>query len=186
MEYLIVGLGNPGEKYAHTRHNIGFDIIDKIADGNGLSFKTDKYVQKSEWNPSGVKVLLIKPETFMNLSGQAVQYWLNWYKIPTTNMLILVDDIDLPVGKIRIRKAGSSGGHNGLKDIELKLGTKEFPRLRFGVGKNFKDDQQVNFVLGRFSESDRSIVNQSIEIAQKAVESFILQGIDGTMEHFNK
>ncbi|MCO6494953.1 MAG: aminoacyl-tRNA hydrolase [Bacteroidetes bacterium] len=185
MDYLIVGLGNPGEKYKHTRHNIGFDILDEIALQYNLSFKSDKFAQKAEWEISGKKVLLIKPDTFMNLSGKAFQYWLNWYKIPITNSLIVLDDIALPIGKMRMRKGGSSGGHNGLKDIERTLGTNEYPRLRFGVGNEFKDGKQIDFVLGKFSESDRIIVNLTIEKSQKAIESFILKGIDKTMEAFN-
>ncbi|MCK9481633.1 MAG: aminoacyl-tRNA hydrolase [Bacteroidia bacterium] len=185
MNYLIVGLGNPGEQYIHTRHNIGFDIIDNIASNYNLSFKTVQFAQKCEWDFHGNKIILLKPDTFMNLSGRAVQYWLNWYKIPLDKLLILVDDLALPIGKIRIRKNGSAGGHNGLKDIERALATKDYNRLRFGVGNNFKKGSQVNFVLGKFTEPEKAITKTSIEKSSKAVEHFILHGIDKTMEQYN-
>jgi len=185
MNYLIVGLGNPGDKYHQTRHNIGFDILDEIAKDNNLSFKADKFVLRTEWVINGQKVLLIKPETFMNLSGKAVQYWSHWFKIPQENILILVDDIALPVGKIRLRKGGSSAGHNGLKDIERMMGTQEIPRLKFGVGNNFPAGRQADYVLTRFSEDDRATVNLNIDKAKKAVQTFVEKGIDKAMADFN-
>jgi PTH1 family peptidyl-tRNA hydrolase len=185
MDYLIVGLGNPGDKYSKTRHNIGFDILDYIAKENNLDFKSDKFVEKAEWIFEGKKVLLIKPQTFMNLSGKAVLHWKQWYKIPLENILILTDDIALPVGKIRLRPSGSNAGHNGLKDIENVLGGQHYARLKFGVGNNFPPGKQSDFVLSRFSENDRAEVNLKIEKAAMAVNAFIKNGIEFSMAQFN-
>lgn len=185
MQFLLVGLGNPGLKYQHTRHNIGFDILDQLAHNENLSFTNGHVSEKAEWSYGGNKILLIKPQTFMNLSGKAVQYWMHWYKIPIENLLVIVDDIALPTGKIRFRKGGSAAGHNGLKNIELLLGTKEYPRLRFGVGNNFPPGRQADFVLSCFDETDKAIVAAELDTAIDGIKSFILQGIDKTMSIYN-
>jgi PTH1 family peptidyl-tRNA hydrolase len=185
MHYLLVGLGNPGAKYQHTRHNIGFDILDTLAKKEQLVFTNGNLVEKTEWSYGGHKIILIKPQTFMNLSGKAVQYWMHWFKIPIENVLVIVDDIALPTGKIRFRKGGSAAGHNGLKNIELLLGTKDYPRLRFGVGNNFPAGKQADFVLSSFNADDRATVLSEIDTAMDGIKSFILQGIDKTMSIYN-
>lgn len=185
MNYLIAGLGNPGSKYDNTRHNIGFEVLDELARKHHLTFVADKHVLKAEWRFNDSKILLIKPQTYMNLSGKAVSHWLNWYKIPITNLLVITDDIALPTGKIRIRAGGSSGGHNGLKDIESQSGTKEFPRLRFGVGNNYPAGRQADYVLSPFSEDEKAAVNLSVPKAIEAVETFVKEGINRTMTLYN-
>jgi PTH1 family peptidyl-tRNA hydrolase len=185
MDYLIVGLGNPGTKYEFTRHNVGFDVVDEIAKKNLLEFKPAEHSLKAEWNYKGKKILLLKPQTFMNLSGKAVNHWLKWYKIPTQNLLIIVDDIALPVGKLRYRASGSPAGHNGLKDIQLQLGTEVYNRLKFGVGNDFKPGRQADFVLSKFNETDRATVNLSIDLAMDSILFFIENGMEKTMGKYN-
>jgi PTH1 family peptidyl-tRNA hydrolase len=185
MDILIAGLGNPGGKYELTRHNIGFDILDHFAATYQATWKPNTHALTAHTVIDGKKVWLIKPETFMNLSGKAIQYWANWYKIPPAQMLIVVDDIALPVGKIRIRKEGSHAGHNGLRHIENTFGHRAYPRLKFGVGNHFPPGMQSSFVLSRFDEHDRATVNLQIPIASDAITSFIVKGLDSTMNQFN-
>lgn len=186
MKYLIVGLGNIGEKYANTRHNIGFMILDALAEASNIFFKPDRYAEIAETKFAGRKLILVKPSTYMNLSGKAVRYWMNQEKIKLENVLILTDDLALPVGKIRLRGKGSDGGHNGLKNINELLGTTKYARLRFGVGDNFSKGKQIDYVLGNFTSEENTIVNPKIEDCIAAIKSFARVGLNQTMTHFNK
>jgi PTH1 family peptidyl-tRNA hydrolase len=186
MDYLIVGLGNPGTKYEHTRHNIGFDVLETWALKHGFSFSIQTYAETASGNINGKKVLAIKPQTFMNLSGKALLYWKQWYKIPQENILVVVDDIALPVGKLRMRPAGSSAGHNGLKDIEKVLGGQAYARLKFGVGNDFPAGRQSDFVLGKFNPNDQATVKLKIDKAIQMIDSFIEIGVPKTMTAFNE
>ena len=185
MKYLIVGLGNIGAEYAHTRHNIGFDVLDAWAQQSETEFETDRYAFKAEIKFRGKKIVLIKPTTYMNLSGKAVSHWLKTEGIPVERMLVITDDLALPVAKLRMRAKGSAGGHNGLKDIIARLGTDQFSRIKFGVGDNFSRGRQVEYVLGRWSDDEQLEVNQGIERAIKMSESFVVQGVERTMNEWN-
>lgn len=185
MDYLIVGLGNPGDKYHKTRHNIGFEVLNYIAAQEQLVFTPNKHAECCTITVANKKVLLIKPITFMNLSGKALRYWMQWYKIKQDNILVVVDDIALPTGKIRLRPAGSSAGHNGLKDIERVLGSQSYARLKFGVGSDFPPGQQSRYVLSRFPDREGALLEIQIQKAAEAVYSFVEQGIEKTMTQFN-
>jgi PTH1 family peptidyl-tRNA hydrolase len=154
MKYLIAGLGNIGPEYELTRHNIGFLVLDRIADNHKIEFTTQRLADKAELKFKGKQLHLIKPNTYMNLSGKAIAYWLQELKIPKENLLVIVDDLALPLGTLRLRTKGSSAGHNGLKNIELLLGGQEYARLRFGIGNDFQKGQQVDFVLSNFSQEE--------------------------------
>ena len=167
MKYLIIGLGNPGAEHENTRHNIGFKVLDKLANLSTISFSTDRYADVAEVKFKGRNLILIKPNTFMNLSGKAVNYWMQNTKIDVANMLIIADDISLPFGVLRMRKKGSDGGHNGLKDIQAVLGDSNYPRLRFGVGNDFSRGKQVEYVLDNFSDEDYTTMNDRMEMAVK-------------------
>ncbi len=182
---LIVGLGNPGKDYDKTRHNIGWDLIDALASANDI--KLDKREHKSltgKGNIAGQPVLLVKPQTFMNLSGEAVGALVRYYAVPLTDLLVLTDDIHLPVGKIRLRGRGSSGGQNGLKSIASHLGTQEWARLRLGVGEP-PPGLQIDWVLSRFSTNDRKIVDETLIVASGAVDVWLTDGIETAMNRFN-
>jgi peptidyl-tRNA hydrolase, PTH1 family len=185
MKYLIIGLGNPGTEYELTRHNIGFLILDRLADQEKAKFTTHRLADKTEIKFKGRQLHLIKPNTFMNLSGKAVNYWMNELKIPKENMVVVVDDIALPFGSLRLRGKGSAAGHNGLTNIEETLVSQQYARLRFGIGNNFPKGAQVDFVLSRFSEEEfKSLValmNKSIEM----IQSFCTTGLERTMTNFN-
>ena len=184
---VIVGLGNPGKKYDNTRHNIGFEALDYIADKEGISINTGKHKALiGTGYMGGEKVLLVKPQTFMNLSGNAVRYWMQKENIPLENMLIIVDDLALPFGTLRLKSKGSDAGHNGLKHIAAILGTQNYARLRFGIGNDFPKGGQVDFVLGHFTEEDWTTMNERLETAGEIAKSFCLAGIDITMNQFNK
>lgn len=183
MKYLIVGLGNIGPKYELTRHNIGFMILDHLADGQ--TFKSSRHADYLEIKAKGRSLHLIKPTTFMNLSGKAVRYWMQELKIPVENVLIITDDINLPFGKIRMKTKGSSGGHNGLKNIEELLQSSVYPRLRFGVGSEFHSGNQVDYVLGQFDPSEQKELKTIIEKAANAVLAFSTIGISRAMNEFN-
>ena len=185
MKYLIVGLGNPGADYENTRHNIGFKVLDKLASLSNISFTTDRYADVAEIKFKGRNLVLIKPNTFMNLSGKAVNYWLQNTKIGAANMLVVTDDISLPFGALRMRKKGSDGGHNGLKNIQAVLGNSNYPRLRFGVGDDFSRGKQVEYVLDDFSDEDYTTMNNRMEMAVKMIQAFATIGIDYTMSDFN-
>ena len=185
MKYLIIGLGNPGDKYLNTRHNIGFKILDKISSLSKKTFSTGKLVEYFEFKYRSRTLILIKPNTFMNLSGKAVLYWMKKVKVNEDNILVICDDIALPYGTLRIKPKGSNGGHNGLRDIEKFLGHTSYPRLRFGVGNNFRKGGQAEYVLSDFSEDENKILNDNIEMSIEIVYSFVTRGIDRTMSDFN-
>ncbi|HOK37620.1 MAG: aminoacyl-tRNA hydrolase [Bacteroidales bacterium] len=185
MKYLIVGLGNPGEKYKNTRHNIGYKVLDFLAESAGISFSDKRYAYVSEMKHKGKTLILVKPTTYMNLSGKAVNYYLQAEKIPIENLMVVVDDISLEIGKIRIKAKGSSGGHNGLQNIQDILGTVNYNRLRFGIGNNFYQGGQVDYVLGEWTDDELKILPERIEMAAEAIKSFPLIGIDRTMNFYN-
>lgn len=185
-KFLIVGLGNIGPDYVGTRHNIGFMIADKLAQDCGGAFSSCRYGDMAKVKVKNCELLLLKPSTFMNLSGVAVRYWMNKEKLPLNQLLILVDDIALPFGTIRIRESGSEGGHNGLKSISEHLGNRNYARLRFGVGNEFAQGRQVDYVLGQFSDEERKELPEKIERAAEAVKAFCLSGAAFAMTHFNK
>jgi PTH1 family peptidyl-tRNA hydrolase len=186
MKYLVAGLGNIGAEYELTRHNIGFLILDQLADQQKVNFTTDRLVEKAEFKFKGRSVHLIKPTTYMNLSGKAIAYWLQDLKIPKENLLVLVDDLALPFGSLRLRTKGSSAGHNGLKNIEQLLGGQDYSRLRFGIGSDFGKGQQVDFVLSNFSKDEFEKLPEVINKANEIVLSFCTIGPERTMNVFNK
>ena len=183
-KFLIVGLGNPGEKYYNTRHNIGFELLDFICKKHESEFETNRLGQISKITIKGRKVLLLKPNTFMNLSGKSVKYWMLQENIKLKNILIISDDLNLPLGKIRFRAKGSSGGHNGLENIAQALNSLEYPRLRIGIG-NDKNSNQIDFVLGIFNSNEYDIIHSNFDLISKSINSFILSGITITMNNFN-
>lgn len=185
-KFLIVGLGNIGPDYVGTRHNIGFMIADKLAQESGSSFSSCRYGDMAKVRVKNCELMVLKPSTFMNLSGVAVRYWMNKEKLPLNQLLILVDDIALPFGTIRIRESGSEGGHNGLKSISEHLGTRNYARLRFGVGNEFAQGRQIDYVLGQFSDDEMKLLPQKIDRAVEAVKAFCLSGAAFAMTHFNK
>lgn len=184
-KFLIVGLGNIGTEYERTRHNIGFDIVDKLAETEKTTFSSDRLADVAHLKLKGRTIVLIKPSTYMNLSGKAVNYWLQQEKIEKSNMLVLVDELALPLGKLRITPKGSDGGHNGLKNIQEVLGTSEYPRLRFGISNSFSKGKQVDFVLGKWTDEEKPLVKERIDIAVEAIKSFTFIGLERTMNIFN-
>lgn len=185
MKYLIVGLGNIGAEYADTRHNIGFMVLDELAKKKGLSFDSDRLAFKSELKYKGRSIHLIKPTTYMNLSGKALRHWMTALKIPAENVLVIVDDLALPFGTLRMRAKGSHAGHNGLKDIEQQLGNNQYPRLRFGIGDAFSKGRQVDYVLGKFNQDEQAELPLLIDKACEMVLSFASIGIARTMTQYN-
>lgn len=186
MNFLIVGLGNIGSEYAQTRHNIGFRVLDALAKASNLVFEDKRYGAVTTLKVKNQTLTLLKPSTYMNLSGNAVRYWMNEKKIPLENILVVVDDLSLPFGQLRMRPGGSEAGHNGLKHISSVLGTQQYARLRFGIGNNFPRGGQVDFVLGEFTDEDLKTMDERLELAGEMVKSFALSGIQFTMNHFNK
>ena len=184
-KYLIVGLGNIGAEYVNTRHNIGFKIVDFVAQQHGVSFETAKLGAIAEFSVKGRKLILLKPNTYMNLSGKAVHYWMEKENIPKENVLVITDDLNLPFGTIRIKGKGSDGGHNGLKNIQLLLNTTEYPRFRFGISDQFKKGQQVDYVLGEWNDEEKAKLPERYEVAKQIIESFALAGLNNTMNSFN-
>lgn len=184
-KYLIVGLGNIGAEYHRTRHNIGFDVLDAFAKASNIFFTPDRYADKAEISIKGRKLTLIKPTTYMNLSGKAVRYWMDQEKIPIENVLVIVDEMALPLGALRLKGKGSDGGHNGLKDIQVKLNTPNYPRLRIGIGNDFPKGHQVDFVLGKWTEEEWEQLTPKIKKATEAIKSFALQGMQLTMTQYN-
>lgn len=184
-KFLIVGLGNIGEEYAETRHNIGFKIVDHLASEAGVKFTTERYADVAHIKHKGKQLILIKPSTYMNLSGKAVNYWLQAEKIEVENTMVLVDELALPFGKIRIGPKGSDGGHNGLKSIQESINTTQYPRLRFGISNEFNKGAQVNYVLGKWSEEELKTLNDRIKVAGDAVKAFALIGLQRCMNEFN-
>jgi peptidyl-tRNA hydrolase, PTH1 family len=185
MKFLIVGLGNPGEEYAHTRHNIGFDVVGAFVSKHDSHFKSDRLAYTAEVKWKGRKFICICPTTFMNLSGKAVKYWMDKEKIPIENILVIVDEVAIPLNKLRIRAGGSDAGHNGLKSIHEALGTTEYPRLRFGIGNDYPRGMQSDFVLGKWKKTEEPVVKHKIEKAVEAIETFATAGITTAMNLVN-
>ena len=184
-KYLIIGLGNIGDEYRHTRHNIGFDVVTEFVLKQGGFFKADRLADVAEVKWKGKTFICIKPTTFMNLSGKAFKYWLDKEKIVIDHTLTIVDDLALPLEKLRLRGNGTDAGHNGLKDIQLTLGTDMYPKLRFGIGNQFPKGRQVDFVLGRWEASEQAIVNQKIEKCTEVITLFASIGLEKTMNQVN-
>lgn len=184
-KFLIVGLGNIGDKYTNTRHNIGFKIIDEVAEEHNVSFETDKLGDIATFRFKGRTFILLKPSTFMNLSGKAVKYWMGKEKISIDNLLIVTDDLNIDFGTIRIKGKGSDGGHNGLKDVQEKLGTNKYPRFRFGVGANYSKGRQVDYVLGEWNKEETSQLIERLPTSAKIITSFGTAGLANTMNTFN-
>ncbi|MCG1035220.1 aminoacyl-tRNA hydrolase [Polaribacter sargassicola] len=184
-KFLIVGLGNIGDKYTNTRHNIGFKILDELAEEYNVTFETEKLGDIATFRFKGRTFILLKPNTFMNLSGKAVKYWLEKEKIAIDNLLVVTDDLNIDFGTIRIKAKGSDGGHNGLKDIQEKLGGNKYPRFRFGVGGNFSRGNQVDFVLGEWNKDETSLLIERLPTSAKAIISFGTAGLANTMNTFN-
>ncbi len=185
MSYLIVGLGNIGSQYDHTRHNVGFDVVDALAAKKEAPFELKRLAFFTTFRHKSKKVSLIKPTTYMNLSGKAVRYWMQLLKIKQDNLLIVVDDKDLPFCKLRLKLKGNDGGHNGLKDITATLGNKNYSRLRFGIGNNFPRGKQVEFVLGKWTTDEAAELPNGIDKACEMIESFVSIGPERTMNFFN-
>lgn len=186
MKYLVAGLGNVGDDYRDTRHNIGFEVVDALADASTAVFKEGRHAFVSEVKHKGRTLVLIKPTTFMNLSGKAVNYWMQQEKIPIERLLVVVDDIALPLCKLRLRAKGSDGGHNGLKDINAVLGTNNYARLRFGIGNDFGRGQQVDFVLGKWTAEEKEQLPDGIALAQEIIQAFATNTIGRVMSDYNK
>lgn len=184
-KYLIVGLGNVGDEYAGTRHNTGFIVLDAMAKASNTVFADRRYGYVGETSIRGRKVVLLKPSTYMNLSGNAVRYWMNKEHIDIERLLIVVDDLSLPLGALRLKPSGSSGGHNGLAHIQSVLGTERYCRLRVGIGSDFPKGAQIEWVLGRYGADELKVLQLSIDTACKMIRSFVLAGVDITMNAFN-
>jgi peptidyl-tRNA hydrolase, PTH1 family len=184
-KYLIVGLGNVGEKYANTRHNIGFKVLDALAEKENLSFETQRLGDVTNFKLKGKTLILLKPSTYMNLSGKAVLYWLTKEKIPLENVLIITDDLNLPFGNIRLKTKGSDGGHNGLKDIQEKLNTTSYNRFRFGISDAFSKGRQVDYVLSEWEAEESEKLKERLETSVKLIKSFVLEGVKIAMNTFN-
>ncbi len=185
MKYLIVGLGNIGAEYELTRHNIGFLVLDKLADDQGVKFETGRLASTTTFKYKGRQIYLIKPTTYMNLSGKAVNYWMKELKIPKENMLVVVDDIALPFGSLRMRAKGSAAGHNGLKNIEELTGGQDYARLKFGIDNNFRPGHQVDYVLSNFKPEEFKALPEYIDKANEMILSFATVGITPTMNKYN-
>jgi peptidyl-tRNA hydrolase, PTH1 family len=186
MKYLIVGLGNIGEGYKNTRHNIGFTVLDTMAMASNISFTDRRYGAVCRVRYMGRDLILLKPSTYMNLSGNAVSYWLKKEKVPVENMLIIVDDIALPLGSIRMRPKGNDGGHNGLAHISTILATNGYPRIRIGIGNSFRKGTQVDFVLGTWDPEEKKFMEERTSIVIEMIRSFVFSGLELTMTAFNK
>lgn len=184
-KFLIAGLGNIGDKYTNTRHNIGFKILDEVAEEHKVTFETDKLGDIAAFRFKGRTFILLKPSTYMNLSGKAVKYWMGKEKISIDNLLVVTDDLNIDFGTIRIKGKGSDGGHNGLKDIQEKLGTNKYPRFRFGVGANYSKGRQVDYVLGEWNKEETSKLIERLPTSAKIITSFGTAGLANTMNTFN-
>lgn len=184
-KYLIVGLGNPGREYEMTRHNTGFMVVDELANKLGVTFEDKRYGFVAEASIKGRKVFILKPTTYMNLSGNAVRYWLQKENIEQSRMLVIVDDLSIPLGDFRLKGNGSNGGHNGLGNIQQLIG-QQYARLRMGIGADFQQGQQVDWVLGKYDDEDMKTLQPSIDMAVEIIKSFVLAGLNITMNQFNK
>lgn len=185
MKYLIVGLGNIGLEYEHTRHNIGFDIIDRLVKDAGATFSIDRHAFKTEFRLKSKQLVVIKPTTYVNLSGKAVKYWMSQENISIENVLVVLDDIAIPIGKLKMKIKGGDGNHNGLTSIIQSLNTSEFVRLRFGIGSDFRRGFQSEFVLGKWKTEEEKIIDERIDLACEMIKSFCLAGVQLTMTGFN-
>jgi len=185
MNYLIVGLGNIGDEYSSTRHNIGFIVLDAFAKASNTFFSSQRYGDVAETSYKGRKLYLLKPSTYMNLSGNAVRYWVRKLKLPLSNILIVCDDLNLPFGQVRMRKSGSDGGHNGLKNIQELLGTQEWTRVRVGIGNDFHHGEQVDYVIGKMSQEELSALGPVCERITQGIKDFVTIGPDKTMNSLN-
>ncbi len=185
MKFLIAGLGNPGLEYADTRHNIGFGVVDLVAEKQECKFSSSRYAHVAEFRFRGKTVFMIKPTTYMNLSGKAINYWLQAENIAKENLLVITDDLALPYGTIRLRSKGSDGGHNGLKSITESLASPEYCRMRFGIGNEFGKGKQVDYVLGKWTEEEMKIMPERLSVSLEIVKSFVGHGITKTMNDFN-
>ena len=185
MKYLIVGLGNIGPEYADTRHNAGFMVLDGLAKEQGIKFSTERYASVAEFSMKGRQVTLIKPTTYMNLSGKALKYWMDALKVPVNHVLVVVDDLAIPFGAVKMRPKGADAGHNGLKNINLMLGHNNYPRLRFGIGDNFPKGRQVAYVLSGFDDDEIPALPELISKSMEMVKSFVSIGCELTMTKFN-
>ncbi len=186
MDFLVIGLGNPGTEYELTRHNIGFLVLDALAAKSNSDFGTAKFGRTANIRVKNKTALLLKPDTYMNLSGKAVRFWMNELKIPLQNILVVTDDLALPTGKLRMKAKGSDGGHNGLKSINELLNTQEYARLRFGVGNEFAKGKQIDYVLGRWDNEEWPVVKEKIPVAVEAIHAYMLEGADRAMERYNR
>ncbi|RBL88302.1 aminoacyl-tRNA hydrolase [Chitinophaga flava] len=186
MKYLIAGLGNIGEEYRNTRHNIGFDVVDAFVASHNSTFHNDRLADVAECKWKGKTFIVIKPTTYMNLSGRAIKYWMDKEKIVPENLLVIMDELALPLDVIRLRPGGSDAGHNGLKSIQESLGTNQYPRLRFGIGNDYPKGRQVDFVLGKWKNTEMPVVQQKIDKCGEIIESFASIGLARTMNEFNK
>ena len=184
-KFLIVGLGNIGDKYANTRHNIGFKILDYLSKTNDVPFETVKLGDVTTLKIKGRTLILLKPSTYMNLSGKSIKYWLEKEKIPLENLLVVTDDLNLPFGSLRLKIKGSDGGHNGLKDTQDKLQTNKYNRFRFGISDSFGKGRQVDFVLGKWDDDENSKLEERLKISAELIKSFALAGVNNTMNQFN-
>lgn len=184
-KFLVIGLGNIGTEYVNTRHNIGFKIVDFFANKENINFQTVKLGDLAEIRIKGRTILLLKPNTYMNLSGKAVKYWMEKENIEKENILVITDDLNLSFGTIRIKTKGSDGGHNGLKNIQQTLNTSEYPRFRFGISDEFKKGQQVNYVLGEWTDDEKEKLKERLEVSTEIIKSFALAGLNNTMNLFN-
>ncbi len=185
MKYLIAGLGNMGPDYDHTRHNLGFDILDGLAERYEVKFSNDTLGDIARFKYKGRILVLLKPSTYVNRSGKAVRYWLQKEKIPVERLLVVIDDLNLPLGKLRLRGKGSDGGHNGLRDIDQHLGGNKYARLRVGIGSDFSQGRQVDYVLGEWTEEEAKALPEIIERAGDTITSFVSIGLQHTMNQFN-
>lgn len=185
MKYLIVGLGNIGAEYAHTRHNIGFDIVDCLASEMGISFENKRYGAIAKGRVKNAELILLKPSTYMNLSGEALRYWMGVENISIERVLVLVDDLALPFGTLRLKPKGSDAGHNGLKNIALLLKSESYARLRFGLGNDYPQGRQVEFVLGKFTQEEQQALPELLKRSCEIIKSFALAGLQRTMNQFN-
>ena len=185
MKYLIVGLGNIGPEYRNTRHNIGFKVLDAFAEVSNISFSTQRYGDIAQVRVKNKVLVLLKPSTYMNLSGEAVRYWMNKENIPLENVLVIVDDIALPFGAIRIKGKGSDGGHNGLKNIAAMIGTQNYARIRFGLGNDFPKGAQIDYVLGNFTEEQEKLMPERLKIAIDAIKAFCFSGLTFAMNNYS-
>jgi PTH1 family peptidyl-tRNA hydrolase len=183
--YLIAGLGNPGTEYAHTRHNVGFDAVDRFVARHGAAFSTERLADIARFRLKGRSILCIKPSTFMNLSGRALKYWVDRESVAREDVLVILDELSLPLSRMRLKARGSDGGHNGLKSIQESLGTQEYARLRFGIGNQYPRGGQVDFVLGRWTPEESPLVELKLSKCPDIIESFIFSGVDRTMTQFN-